>query len=77
MSWFVLPGGTWTTTFSYTGDLFRVTGPSVADAAFDATKVQAAKVGTGTLSFSDSGHGTWTFSVNGTTVTKSITRQPF
>jgi hypothetical protein len=76
-AWFVLPSGTWTTAFSYTGDLYRVTGPSVAAAAFDTTRVQAVKVGTATLSFTDPGHGTWTFSVNGTEVTKAITRQPF
>jgi hypothetical protein len=75
-TWFVLPGGTWTTTFSYTGDLYRVTGPSVAG-AFDPLKVQAVKVGTATISFSDAGHGTYTFSVNGVTITKNITRQPF
>ena len=75
-AWFVLPSGTWTTSFSYTGDFYRVTGPSVAG-AFDPAQVQAVKVGTATLTFSDAGHGTYTFSVNGTTVTKNITRQPF
>jgi cytochrome c553 len=76
-AWFVLPSGAWTTAFSYAGDLYRVTGPSAADATFDPNLRQIVKVGTGTLSFSDANNGTWTFSVNGQAVTKSITRQPF
>jgi hypothetical protein len=76
-TWFVLPGGTWTTTFSYTGDLYRVTGPSAADPVFDPSLRNTVKVGTGTLSFFDANRGTWTFTVNGVTVVKSITRQPF
>lgn len=76
-SWFVLPGGTWTTSFSYTGDLYRVSGPSAAGATFDPSRVQALKVGTGTLSFGDASHGTWSFTVDGIAVTKVITRQPF
>jgi hypothetical protein len=31
-------------------------------------------VGTGTLSFSDANHATWTFSINGVTGSKAMTR---
>lgn len=76
-SWFVLPGGTWSSSTTYSGTLYRVTGPSAAGATFDPTLVKAAPVGTGTLTFSDANHGTWSFTVDGQAITKSITRQPF
>ena len=35
------------------------------------------KSGTGTLTFSDANHGTWSYSIDGFSGVKSITRQPF
>jgi hypothetical protein len=34
-------------------------------------------VGTGTLTFSSANAGTWSYTVNGVSGAKSITRQPF
>lgn len=72
--WYVLPGGSWTSTTTYTGTLYRVTG-SPANATFRAGDVVS--VGTATLLFSDSSHATLTYSVDGVQVSKAIERQPF
>jgi cytochrome c553 len=73
--WLVIPGGTWLSPSIFTGTIYRVSGPLAS--AFDSTKVIVNPVGTATLSFTDANNGTFTFTMNGTTVTKTITRQPF
>jgi hypothetical protein len=75
--WFVLPGGTWTAPNIFTGAWYRVTGPSYLQQPFNSAQVDPRAVGTATLNFSDAAHGTLTFVVNGTQVSKSIIRQPF
>ena len=72
--WFVLPGGTWTANNIFTGAWYRVTGKPYSQ-AFAPPDVQP--VGTATLTFFDGSSGSLTFVVNGTTVTKPMTRQPF
>lgn len=76
-TWFVLPGGTWTSTTTYGGALYRVTGPAFNGAAFDPAAVKVRQVGSATLTFADRDNGAFAFSVDGTAVTKTITRQPF
>lgn len=73
--WLVIPGGSWTTSMQFTGGIFRVTGPLAS--AFDSAKVIVRAVGTATLSFADRNNGVITFTIDGVTVTKTITRQPF
>lgn len=73
--WLVIPGGTWSSTMKFTGSIYRVTGPLIT--AFDPSKVNVKAVGNATLTFSDKDHGVLTFTIDGATVTKSITRQPF
>ncbi len=76
--WLVMSAGTKQPDGSYSGTLYRTTGPS-----FDAnpfTPIGAANVaavGTMRLAFSDGNTGTLTYTYNGATVTKSITRQVF
>lgn len=72
--WFVLPGGSWTSTNTFTGAWYRVTGTPYNQPWVGNNVVQ---VGTAELTFSSASSGTFTFVVNGTVVTKSITRQPF
>ena len=76
-TWFVLPGGTWSSPTTYSGLFYRVTGPAFNNPAFDSAAVKAVAVGSATLAFSDRDNGTFSFSVNGAQVTKAITRQPF
>jgi hypothetical protein len=61
---------------TFTGTLYRTTGPPL-DAAFDPAQVQRTEVGSGTLSFSDADHGTLSYTVNGISQAKPITRQVF
>ena len=75
--WYVMPAGTWTTNTTYTGAWYVVSGPSGAGATFDSSQIVVTQVGTATLTFTDASHGTLQFSVNGTTVTKTMTRQSF
>ena len=75
-TWFVMPAGSWTSPTTYSGALDATTGPSLAH-PFDASKVKVQPVGTATLTFSDADHGTFSYSVNGISGTKAITRQPF
>lgn len=73
--WLVIPGGTWTSSLVFTGSIYRVTGPLAS--AFDPSLVNVSPVGSATLAFSDRDHGVFTFTVDGATVTRAITRQPF
>ena len=73
--WLVIPGGTWVSNLEFTGGIFRVTGPLAS--AFDPTKVNVRSVGTATLSFLGRDTARFTFTIDGVTVSKTITRQPF
>jgi hypothetical protein len=76
--WLVMPGGARQGDGSYLGDLFRTVGsafnavPFVPLAPGDATQV-----GTMRVRFTNGNAGTLTYTNNGVTVTKAITRQEF
>jgi cytochrome c553 len=72
--WYVLPGGTWTSSATFTGKLYRVTG-SPANMPFAGGGV--AEVGNATLLFNGANNANLTYSVDGVQVTKTIVRQPF
>ena len=86
LTWFVYDEGgipTWYVASNCTvsgqgcsGALYRTTGPAFGP-AFDATSVQVSTVGTVALSFTDPNNGTLTYTVNGASGTKAITRQLF
>jgi hypothetical protein len=75
-TWYVMPSGAWTSATSYTGPLYATAGPPFT-APFNPDQVESRQVGTATLTFSDANNGTFTYSVDGISGTKSITRQPF
>ena len=75
-TWFVMPSGTWSTSSVWTGTLYATTGPA-ANATFNPASVRTTMVGTGTLSFSDASNGTWSYTVNGISGTRALTRQSF
>ena len=58
------------------GSLFRTRGPGFGP-TFDATQVQATSVGTVIVSFLDANNAVLSYSVDGVSATKSITRQLF
>jgi hypothetical protein len=72
--WLVMSDGAATGPNTYSGALYRTTGPAFSSAGFNAAGVVRTPVGTATFTFSDAGNGTFTATVNGTTVTKAITR---
>jgi lysyl endopeptidase len=75
-TWYVMPTGSWTSSTTYTGPLYVTNGPSF-EKAFDPAQVQTREVGTLTLNFSSQNAGTFSYSVDGVTGTKSMQRQTF
>ena len=75
-TWYVLPSGAWTGANTYTGTLYSTAGPPF-NAPFNAQQVEARQVGSATITFSDANNGVFTYSVDGLSGSKSITRQPF
>jgi len=73
--WVVMPDGVSTGPGTYTGKLYQTSGPRFD--AFDPTKVVVTEVGSATLAFTDPSNGTFSYTVNGVTQTKAITRQVF
>jgi hypothetical protein len=59
-----------------TGALYRTTGPA-AGSAFDPSKVQVFNAGTVTLTFSGANDAMLSYTVNGVSATKAITREVF
>ena len=77
-TWFVMSAGRKQADGSFVGELYRTTGPPFNAAPFTPIAAgQIVQVGMMQVTFMDPNHGTLTYSVNGTTVTKSITRQVF
>ena len=62
---------------TYTGDLYRTTGPAFSAVPFSPDQVIATKVGTATFTFTDGNNGTFAYTVNGASLSKAITRQVF
>jgi hypothetical protein len=66
---------------TYTGTLFRLTGPPFNAIPFPPLGSPggaiATSVGTATFTFSDSNSGTFAYTVNAATQTKNIRREPF
>jgi hypothetical protein len=72
-TWYHMPGGSWISANTYTGTIYA-TSAAPANGAFDPAAVVRTPVGAGTLTFSDASNGTWSFSINGSSGTKAITR---
>jgi lysyl endopeptidase len=62
---------------TYTGSLIQTGGPAFFAVPFNPGLVTRTTVGTGTLTFSDASNGTFSYTVNGVTQSKAITRQVF
>ena len=61
----------------YAGTLHQTRGPAFSAVPCNPAAVTATPVGSGALTFSDANSGRFTYTVNGTTQTKLITRQVF
>jgi hypothetical protein len=76
--WLVMSAGIRQADGSFLGDLYQTTGPAFNAQPFTPiTAANLAKVGTMQFRFADGVTGTLTYSYNGVTVTKAITRQVF
>lgn len=76
--WFVLSAGLRQADGSYLGDLYQTTGPAFNAQPFTPiTAANITRVGTMQFRFSDGTNATLNYSVNGVSVSKTITRQEF
>jgi hypothetical protein len=75
--WYTFTNGTWTSPTSYSGQVFATTGPPASSATFNGASVKVRQAGLATLTFSDSSNGIFSYTVDGVTGQKAITRQPF
>jgi len=62
---------------TYSGTLYRTTGPAFDTASWNPAQVTNTPVGTVTVAFSDGNNGTLSYTVNGVSRSKPITRQVF
>lgn len=74
--WYTLQPGAWSSSMVYTGPVYKTTGPYFGG-PFDSTQVGISLVGTGTLSFTDSNTGTFSYTIEGISGSKPITRLAF
>jgi hypothetical protein len=79
--WYTLPHGQWTDSTTWTSQIYRTTGPFVALPDFDPRLVLIRPVGSATLDFSqrpgEEGSARLTYTLDGATITKTITRMRF
>jgi hypothetical protein len=76
MTWYHVPTGTWTSPMTYTGTLYAVSGPAFSG-SFNPSLVKRTAVGNATLTFGTSTSGTWSYTVDGVSGSKAITRLAF
>ncbi len=75
--WYVMPGGTWSNNFTtFSGLLYQPTGAPLNNYNA-ASMVVGASPGTVTINFTSSSTATLTYTINGISGTKSISRQSF
>ena len=79
--WYTLQGGQWTSSTRWSGTVYRNTGPFFAGPGFDPRLVLVQSAGTAVLDFSQTpateGEARFTYTVNGASATKTITRFRF
>lgn len=76
-TWVVMSNGVKIANNTYSGSVYRTTGPAFSAPLFDASTVTVNQVGTATFTFTDPYHATLAYTVDGVTVSKTITRQTF
>lgn len=78
--WYSLQSGRWTSSTVWKADVLRTTGPSLGGALFDPSLVQYNPAGSVTIDFTQApgteGLARLTYTINGTTATKTIQRMP-
>ena len=75
-TWFVMPGGTWTSATTYEGRVYKTRGAPWVGVNYDASRFQATEVGGYRFEFGAAG-ATFHYTVEGRSGALAITRQPF
>jgi len=75
--WLVMSNARRTTSNRYSGTIYRTTGPSFDAEPFNPSQVTTTAVGTGTLVFTDADSGTFSYTVDGVSQSKPITRMVY
>jgi hypothetical protein len=75
--WLVMSNGARVAANRYQGALYRTTGPAFDSVPFDPARVGRVEVGTATFDFAGADNATFSYSVNGVSQSKAITRQVF
>lgn len=76
-TWYVMSGGRWVATDTYEGTLYRTRADGFFGTAFSAASVGHDAVGTLRLRFSGPGTAVMSYTLDGASGSKAITRQPF
>ena len=72
-----MPSGTWTSSTTYSGTLYRTTGLPWIGAIYDPSKLQAINTGTFSVTFNADGTATFSYTADGHTGTIPLVREPF
>ena len=75
--WLVMSNGGKIGDNTFSGTLYRTTGPAFSANPWSPSQVVGTAVGAATFTFSDASNGTFAYTVNGISQTKPITRQVF
>lgn len=76
-TWFVMPRAERTASGAYAGPIYRTRGPAFDAVPWNSAGVGTTPAGSGTLTFSGEAAGTFSYTVDGRSGTKSIVRQVF
>jgi len=75
--WLVMPNGAKGSGDTWSGTLYRTTGPAFNASPWNPLDVAATAVGTATFAFTDGDNGTFSYTVNGLAQSKAIVREAF
>lgn len=76
-TWYVVSGGTWTSATTFTGTAYRTRASAWLGVPYDPAAFSLQPVGSITFRFVDRDNAFMTYTIDGITQTKPITRQPF
>ena len=77
VTWFYMPGGSWTSATTYTGALYRTSASPWVGGVYNPASLKVIPVGTLRLDFSSPNAATMTSAVDGVTLTRPLSRFDF
>lgn len=75
--WYVIPGGDWTAANTFRGTAYRTTSSSWLGGSYNAAAFNAQPVGSVSFTFNDINNAVMSYTIDGLTQSKPITRQGF